>query len=200
MDYGLVTATAPATEPVSLAEAKTHLRIDHDDEDALITGWIQAAREYAEAHTGRRFVTQELTLTLHKWPCEWVAGVYGAIRLPVEPVASVDAVIYREPDGDSVTLTANTHYQVWLSHSPPLIAPAPNTVWPQLELNRLNPITVEFTAGVAGGSVPEVVRTAILLTLANWDENRAGENILIAHGLPPAAKRLLDTHWTGDYR
>ena len=41
------------TEPVTLAEAKLHLRVEHSDEDAYIGGLISAAREYAESFTNR---------------------------------------------------------------------------------------------------------------------------------------------------
>ena len=49
--------TPPAEEPVSLAEARLHLRVDFTDDDALITSLIAAARQAAETLTGRQFVT-----------------------------------------------------------------------------------------------------------------------------------------------
>lgn len=68
MRYSLSNLTQPASEPVTLALAKAHLRIDHTAEDDLITSWIKAAREAAEKYTGRRFITQSLRMRLNDWP------------------------------------------------------------------------------------------------------------------------------------
>jgi uncharacterized phiE125 gp8 family phage protein len=120
--YGLTTITGPASEPVTLAVAKAHLRIDHDDENALIEDWIKSARELAEAHTGRRFVTQQVRVTLGAFPCD----PDDIIRLPVGPVASVDSLTYTDEAGATQTLAADVEYQAWLDHNPPLLAPPSN--------------------------------------------------------------------------
>lgn len=190
--YGLVTITPPAVEPVSLTLAKTHLRIDHDAEDLLIAGWIPGARALTESYTGRRWIEQRLRLTLGEWPCD------GENRLPVEPVASVDLVKYFDVDGVERTIDPEL-YQTWLDHSPPLLLPAPNQYWPQLQYGKRQAVTIEFTAGGDPADVPEQVKTAILMILGNWSENRADQNVLIARGMPPNAKWILDSLWTGSY-
>lgn len=192
--YGLTVLTPPAAEPVSLETAKVHLRVDHDEEDALIAGWIAAAREMTELHTGKRWVTQTLRLTLGAWPC-------GEIRLPVEPVASVGSVSYFDQAGAGQEIG---DFQTWLDHSPPLVCPAPQGYWPALQVGRLAPIAIEFTAGGNVNAVPEAVKTAILLTLGYWDQNRGdgteGSSDPRALGLSPGAVRLLNLHWTGAYQ
>lgn len=45
--------TAPAAEPITLAEAKLHARADTSAYDSLITALIVAAREECEHITGR---------------------------------------------------------------------------------------------------------------------------------------------------
>ena len=62
--------TPPAVEPVTLADAKAHLKVDTTDDDALITALITAARARAEWHTGRALITQSWTLWLDAWPAE----------------------------------------------------------------------------------------------------------------------------------
>lgn len=52
--------TQVATEPITLADAKTYLRVDYSDEDALITDIISRARSYAERATHRAFATQQI--------------------------------------------------------------------------------------------------------------------------------------------
>ena len=48
----------PQCEPVSLADAKTFLRVTESDQDAIISTLIQAAREYCEGFTGRSFINK----------------------------------------------------------------------------------------------------------------------------------------------
>lgn len=197
--YGLTVITAPASEPVSLTLAKAHLRIDHTAEDDLITGWIKAARELTELYTGKRWVTQSLRLTLSEWPTDSTGGICGAIRLPVEPVSAITLFKHYDTGGTEQTLVADTDYQTWLDHSPPLVCPAIDDTWPDLQSGKVAPIKIEFTAGVAAGSVPEGVKTAILMCIGNWDENRGDQNVSIARGLPPSAKAQLDFLWNGAY-
>lgn len=194
--YTLTTLTRPEDEPVSLTLAKTHLRIDHDSEDDLIRMWVKAAREYCEQYTGRRFVTQTVRLTFSCWPPDRI------IRLPFGPgdVTEVTAFTYLDENGDSQTLAAD-EYQVDLAASPPVLMPLPFEPWPNLELDRLYPITIELTVGANPPDVPAMVKSAILLTLAYWDENRGGAEMetSVSRGLPAGALRLLDMIWTGSY-
>ncbi|MDR1943975.1 MAG: head-tail connector protein [Synergistaceae bacterium] len=46
------------TEPISLSEAKKHLRVEFGDDDELIQGLIAAAREYAEGFMNRSLVAK----------------------------------------------------------------------------------------------------------------------------------------------
>lgn len=58
----------PAEEPLSLAEAKLHLRVDFSDEDALISALISAARQAAETITARQLVTARWKYILDAFP------------------------------------------------------------------------------------------------------------------------------------
>ena len=202
--YGLATITGPTEEPVPLARAKLHLRVDHAAEDDLIQDWIAAAREMSEQYTGRRWVSQQLRMTLSDWP----DGDSGIVPLPVEPVASIDAVKYFATAGNLVTLVAGTDYQTWLDHRPPLLAPAPLKVWPTVQTDRLAAVQIEFTAGYgAPALVPYRAKTAMLLCLGYWYENRgdgtdptAWASLPQTLGMPPGAMRLLDSMQAKGYR
>ena len=80
----LIRIAAPASEPLALADAKAHCRVDHTDDDALITALIVAAREQAEHETGRALVTQTWELVHDAFPEAFV------LRKP--PVASVTSI------------------------------------------------------------------------------------------------------------
>lgn len=86
----IMQTVAPAQEPVSLTEAKLHLRVEHDEEDALIGALIIAAREQAEFLTGQRLITQTWTVSVDS---PQAVPLYG-----LTPIQSVSA------DGVSIAI------------------------------------------------------------------------------------------------
>jgi len=160
--------TPPAVEPVTLDEARTHLKVDTPDDDALITSLIAAARARAEWHTGRAFVTQSWKLWLDGWPCT------GIIEIPLPPLQSVASVTAYAQDDSATVLDAAT-CQVDTASSPARLTLKPNTS-PPVNLRRINAVAIAFTAGYGdASSVPAPVCQAILAMVASLYTNRGDE-------------------------
>jgi uncharacterized phiE125 gp8 family phage protein len=174
----IVLTTPPATEPVTLDEAKAHLKIDTTDDDTLIGTLICAARSKAEWTTGRAFVTQGWTLALDRWPCD---GVFEIPFAPLQNVASVTAYAL----DDTATVLDPATYQVdTVSARLTLKANAS----PPVNLRALNAVQIAFTAGYGDGEsdVPALIREAILQIVADMYVNRGDAN-----EIPPTAMALL---------
>lgn len=73
--------TAPAVEPVSLAEAKLNMRVDIDDEDDLVLSDVVAGRERVELETGRQLITATWQLWLNGFPGYGYLGLGGSPAL-----------------------------------------------------------------------------------------------------------------------
>lgn len=156
----LTLISGPAEEPVTLDEARAHLRVDETGEDALIVGLVTAARTMLEAETRRAFVSQGWQLTLDAWPQT------RRIDLGLAPVVSVDELAV-----DGVALDASL-YDTGLRHDPPRIALKRNAALPDPD-DGVEGITVSFTAGYGDASaVPQPLKQAILMLTAHWYENR----------------------------
>lgn len=210
--------TAPAEEPLTLAEAKAHLRVDASNEDDLIAALIVAARELAETRQRRALVTQTWDLTLDRWP--YGGGYYDrAIRqmgpgsplwlpntgqLPIElprpPLQSVTSIAYVDPEGNSQTLDPSAY--VVSTGTPGRIAPAYGLTWPSIR-NQIDAVTIRYVAGYgAASAVPKATKQAILLLVGHLYENReavavnVGANIL---ELPMGVEALLMADAFGSY-
>lgn len=167
MTYSLAVATQPTVEPVTIDEAKAHLRVDHADEDALIHGLIRAAREYVENVTARTLITTTYDLSLPAFPS------CGYIEFPRSPVQSVTSVTYRDSAGASTTW-GTSNYLVDTAGLVGRLVPAYGVSWPSFTAYPVNPVTVRFVAGYgAAGDVPEQLRQAMLLYLTHLYENRS---------------------------
>lgn len=164
--------TPPASEPISLTEAKEQLRVDTSDEDNFITGLIEAARLYFEDATGRGFITQTWRLNLDEWPDS------NQIALPRPPLQAVTEVVYLDEDGDESTLPAES-YIVDSDSEPGRIVLASFAHWPNVNSYPANPIQITFEAGYGddGADVPAHYRQGIKLLIGHWYENR--EAILV---------------------
>lgn len=185
----LIQTTPPSAEPVALADAKVHLRIDADmtQEDALITMLIGAARRYAEAYCGRSFISQGWRLVLDSFPGPSLMGIpYGesftlpghAVLLERGPVISVDAVRYTAMDGSTQTMPS-ANWVADLSSPMPRLTPVFGQIWP-VTLPQIGAVQIDYTAGFGASStsVPEGIRHWILLRVATLYANREEVAIL----------------------
>jgi uncharacterized phiE125 gp8 family phage protein len=170
--------TAATADPVTLAEAKLHLRVDITADDALITSLITAATLDAEHISGRALMPQKWLLTLDSFvkpTAQW--GMYvpavQSIDLPRPPVTGVDSIKYVDAVTGTLTTVNPTVYQVAMaSDYTAKIVPAYGQSWPS---PRAQPESVQilFSTGYADATkVPEPIKTWIKLKVGALYENR----------------------------
>jgi uncharacterized phiE125 gp8 family phage protein len=162
----LILTAGPSVEPISLAEAKAHCRVDADAEDTLIASLILAARLHIERCLDLALISESWSLYLDQWP----DGRH--VELPLAPLIGIDAVRLYSPAGSSVTLDPALFVADAASRRPRL-ARHDGQSWP-LPGRAVNGIEIAFTAGygAAAEDVPMPVRLAIKLLVAHWHEAR----------------------------
>jgi uncharacterized phiE125 gp8 family phage protein len=157
--------SGPAAEPITLADAKQFLRVEHDDDDDVIAALIAGARIHIEAATRRALVTQGWRLTRDVWPdCAFVAV------LPV-PLVSLDAARVYRHDGTTLAIDTDAFALDKIAAPARLIftrgaLPAPE--------RAASGIEIDITCGYGDADdVPEPLRQAVRLLVAHWYENRS---------------------------
>jgi len=172
----LTVVTPPAEEPITLAEAKAQCRIDSDDEDALLTGYIRAARRVAERISRRALITQTLELVLDGFPA------HREIELPRPPLQSVVSVTYTDRDENEHALDSGS-YLVDADSEPGRIVLKSGYSWPSDTLQSANGVRVRFVAGYGGAEdVPEEYKLGVKLLVGHYYENR--ENAMTSGAVP----------------
>jgi uncharacterized phiE125 gp8 family phage protein len=182
--------TPPAVEPVSLNEAKAHLRVDITDDDTLIGALISAARTHAEMVTQRQFVTATWKLVLDAFPGPSLMGVPSgmpfsmpahAVQLNKSPVQSVISVKYLDMGGTMQTMPP-ADYKVDISTEPARITPVFGKIWP-VTLPQIGSVEITFTSGYGTldnstppvwvpQQVPEGIKAWMKIRMATLYENR----------------------------
>jgi len=188
--YSLTQTVAPAAEPITLDEAKLHLRVDSTDEDTLVTGLIKAAREMAEAYTRRQFITATFTAKYNNFPDSG-----GDICIPRTPLGSVSSITYTDSNGSARTLSTDV-YEIISDDTESWVVLKPLQSWPSAQSGKRNGVVMTFTAGYGPAStdVPEAARSGMLMLIGHLYENR--ESVVTgttATALPIATKALLDS-------
>lgn len=194
MDKNLSLVIAPASEPISTAEAKTHIRVEHSADDTLIGNIITISRQAAELYTGRAFITQTWNMFLDHWPLEhktpWWNGVRDlpvdyytsntSIEMPLAPLQSITHIKTYD-DADSATTFASSNYFVsaysGMDAKKGRITLRDGSTWPTYTRNA-DGIEIQFVAGYGSSStdVPMQIRQAILEEIAFRYENRGDNN------------------------
>lgn len=189
MRYSLTTSVEPVVEPVTLAEARLHLKIDDDItvEDALVLGWIRTARDLVENYCRRSLVSRTLVLRLDCF--------YDEIRLPRGPVQSVSSVKYVDGNGTEQTVSGSL-YQADVYSTPARIRLVSGAAWPTPKMGHMNAVLVTYLAGYATvNAIPKAARDAMKLILTHLERNRGDESA----EMPPAVKHLLAPYEIRDF-
>lgn len=185
---GLAIVTPAASDPVTTAEAKSHLRVEVSDDDTLISNLISAATELAQTITGRQFINATFDYTLDGFP----SG--DQIILPRSPLSSVSSITYTDADGNTGQVFSSSSYTADTYHTPGRVALKYGASWPS-HRREANGVVIRFVAGYGANTtdVPEAARQAILLMVGHWYEHREAASELSLREVPMAARSLLDT-------
>ena len=178
--------TPASTYPVSLTEAKLHLKVDITTDDALITNLIVAATQVSEEYTNRFFINTVINQT-----CTTFLDLK---QLYKSKVVSVTHVKYYDSDNTLQTL-ASSNYVVNNQFEPAQINLVVDGSFPDIA-DRIDAVECKYTVGYGAASdVPNAIKQAILLTIGNWYANR--ESVIIGRitsELPQSALWLLNTY------
>ena len=192
------TLTPPVVEPVSLAEAKAHCRVDSTTDDAYIASLITAAREWVEAYMDESLVHQQLVMKLDGFPAE--------IELPRPPMATAGtatavSIAYTTDESGSTTTLATTQYRVDRDSVPGVMRPNYGGAWPG-HLTDYNAVTVTWWAGrgASGAAVSQGVKNAILMIVGHLYERRLAADAGAVTEMPFGVRALLDAQRWGSYR
>jgi uncharacterized phiE125 gp8 family phage protein len=171
----LTLITAPASEPVTLEEAKAQCRVDTADDDTLISAYITTARQYVEetlAHCA--LLTQTWELRRDRWPS-------SPFRLPLPPLQSISSIKYMDEAGEEYPLDASVYG--FDSHSEPgRLFLKPNQSWPSTALYPYGGVRIQFVAGWENtANIPTGLIMAIKLLVGYLYENR--EQVVVSSGL-----------------
>jgi len=189
--------TQPVVEPVSVADAKAHCRIDTNTDDTYVAALISAAREYVEAYMDEALIDQQLVMRLDGFP--------AAIELPRPPMSQTASrtavtIVYTANDAGSTATLATNQYRIDRDSTPGTLRPLYGGSWPS-HLLDYGSVTVTWWAGRGedGGKVSQRVKAAMLMLVGQWYERRMAADAASMSEMPFGVKALLDSAKWGSY-
>jgi len=189
---GSVLVTAPATEPVTASELRTHLRTDSTElPDGEANSLIAEARSHIENETGLAFISQTWRLAIDRWPAggeAWWDGVremsitelyrsnsLQSVKLPRWPLASITSITTYDEASNSTSVTTANVFDVDTYRTPGRLTLKRGQTWP-VALRASNAIEIVYVAGYANAAaVPAMMKRAVKQLAAFLYSNRGDD-------------------------
>ena len=175
--------TPPTHEPITLLEAREHLRVEDLQENAVVHSAVKDAREFVEGEIRQFIMTQIVAVHLDCF-------VEGETRLGVTPIQSINKVEYIDAEGTWQTLDTSEYRPNPLTLGGSI---SPGTTWPTTQTTP-NAIKVTVTAGYGDTpeSVPNRLRRAVkLMTQHFFDVREAAAYGVAVNRIPFSVDALL---------
>lgn len=172
----ILVTVEPATEPLTLAQAKDQCEVQGTDHDALLTSYIVAARTFVEKITATKLMSQTVEMRCSQW-CD-------LDRLPVGPITSVTSVQYLDTAGALQTLATTVYESVLIGLTPSI----------RLKISQTFPATRTVTdailvTAVAGyAALPATIGHALRLLISAWFDSRSTGDV------PDGVYAMLSNH------
>lgn len=172
--YRIKRTVQPTSEPITVAEAYAHCRIDSNAEEAYVSGLISVAREWLEDRNNTTLLTTTWAMSLNRFPVRNSSDALdrNRIELPRCPVQSITSIQYVDEDGDTQTFDSGSYSFDSASNHCASVGPIYDEEWPDIR-EQVGAVTVTYVAGYTlAANVPPKYRHAIKLLVGHWYENR----------------------------
>jgi len=187
----------PLVEPVSVAEAKQHCRVDTTADDFYIASLISAAREYVETYMDETLIDTQYVMRLDAFP--------AVIELPRPPMSQTSgrtavSITYTTSESGGTAVLSTAQYRVDRESRPGTLRPLYGGSWPS-HLLDYGSVAVAWHAGRGpdGASVSPRVKAAMLMLVGMWYERRMAADGVHLSEIPYGVKHLLDSAKWGSY-
>lgn len=185
-------STPPAEAPVSLTEAKAHLRVEWTDEDTIIQAYLDAAIAVLDGPTG----WLGRAMCAQSWQHVCGGTHFGKVWLTAQPNA-LSSIYYLDPTTEAETLAPIADFRIHSDGYQFAVVPKTGKTWPATA-NRSDALKLTFTTGYGGASsVPKPIKQAILLLVGHWFKEREAATVVAMRELPFGVQALLNTYKIG---
>lgn len=162
---GLRLITPPTAPAVAVSDIKADLRVDHNDDDALIAAYLDASTQWVEERLEKKLMTQSWEFVIDEFPC-------NEIMLPLGPVQTLTAIHYFDPSTLEMLLPASDYYLDNTSRDPWVF---PQAAWPTTQ-TAVNAVRIEFVVGYpTAAKIPQPITQAIRLLVREAYDGSAVE-------------------------